>query len=173
MLWCHLTQDRLWLQYFRFCVGYWWQPLQKWVSRKVPWKFNKHILSNVELTIITFFFTLDTNSYITIFLQKLLVKIRTFDLKTTYVKFQLEFSKSKVGGIRPLKLLFQANLFHIVKSVMSKMILPLNFVGLLYPSYQVIQIVSYDMNVWIVVLHNCKNENKKMKNINIWKVVPK
>jgi hypothetical protein len=33
--------------------------------------------------------------------------------------------------------------------------------------------VSYDMNVWIVVLHNCKNENKKMKNINIWKVVPK
>jgi hypothetical protein len=96
-----------------------------------------------------------------------LVKIRTFDLKTTYVKFQLEFSKSKVGGIRPLKLLFQANLFHIVKSVMSKMILPLNFVGLLYPSYQVIQIVSYDMNVWIVVLHNCKNENKKMKNINI------
>jgi hypothetical protein len=50
---------------------------------------------------------------------------------------------------------------------MSKMILPLNFVGLLYPSYQVIQIVSYDMNVWIVVLHNYKNENKKMKNINI------
>jgi len=96
-----------------------------------------------------------------------LVKIGTFDLKTTYVKFQLEFLESKVGGIGPLKLLFQANLFHIVKSLMSKTILPLNFVGLFYPSYQVIQIVSYDMNAWIVVLHNYKNENKKMKNINI------
>jgi hypothetical protein len=80
-----------------------------------------------------------------------------------YVKFQLEFLESKVGGIGPLKLLFQANLFHIVKSLMSKTILPLNFVGLLYPRYQVIQIVSYDMNVWIVVLHKCRNENEKMK----------
>jgi hypothetical protein len=56
---------------------------------------------------------------------------------------------------------------------MSKTILPLNFVGLLYPRYQVIQIVSYDMNVWIVVLHNCRNENERMKNINIWNVEPK
>jgi hypothetical protein len=56
---------------------------------------------------------------------------------------------------------------------MSKTILPLNFVGLLYPRYQVIQIVSYDVNVWIVVLHNCRNENEKMKNINIWNVVLK
>jgi hypothetical protein len=47
------------------------------------------------------------------------------------------------------------------------MILPLNFVGLFYPRYQVIQIVPHDMNVWIVVLHNSKNENDKMKNINI------
>jgi hypothetical protein len=83
------------------------------------------------------------------------------------VKFQLEFLESKVGGIGPLKLLFQANLFHIVKSLMSKTILPFNFVGLLYPRYQVIQIVSYDMNVWIVVLHNSRNENEKMKNIYI------
>jgi hypothetical protein len=52
-----------------------------------------------------------------------------------YVKFHLEFLESKVGGIGPLKLLFQANLFHIVKSLMSKTILPLNFVGLLYPRY--------------------------------------
>jgi len=79
------------------------------------------------------------------------------------VKFQLEFLESKVGGIGPLKLLFQANMFHIVKSLMSKTILPLNFVGLLYPRYQVTQIVSYDMNVWIVVLHKCRNENEKMK----------
>jgi hypothetical protein len=50
---------------------------------------------------------------------------------------------------------------------MSKMILPLNFVGLLYPRYQVIQIVSYDMNVWIVVLNNSRNDNEKMKNIYI------
>ncbi len=56
---------------------------------------------------------------------------------------------------------------------MSKTILPLNFVGLLYPRYQVIQIVSYDMNVWIVVLHNSRNDNEKMKNIYIWNVVPK
>jgi hypothetical protein len=83
------------------------------------------------------------------------------------VKFQLEFVESKVGGIGPLKLLFQANLFHIVKSLMSKTILPLNFVGLLYPRYQVIQIVLYDMNVWTVVLYNCRTENEKMKNINI------
>jgi hypothetical protein len=54
-----------------------------------------------------------------------------FDFKKTYVKFQLEFLESKVGGIGPLKLLFQTNLFHIVKSLMSKTILPLNFVGLL------------------------------------------
>jgi len=86
------------------------------------------------------------------------------------VKFQLEFLEfveNKVGGIGPLKLLFQANMFHIIKSLMSKTILPLSFVGLLYPRYQVIQIVSFDMNVWIVVLHNCKNDNEKMKNINI------
>ncbi len=83
------------------------------------------------------------------------------------MKFQLEFLESKVGGIGPLKLLFQANLFHIVKRLVSKMILPLNFVGLFYPRYQVIQIVPHDMNVWIVVLHNSKNENDKMKNINI------
>jgi len=50
---------------------------------------------------------------------------------------------------------------------MSKTILPLNFVGLLYPRYQVIQIVSYDMNVWIVVLNNSRNDNEKMKNIYI------
>jgi hypothetical protein len=56
---------------------------------------------------------------------------------------------------------------------MSKTILPLNFVGLLYPRYQVIQIVSFDMNVSIMVLHNCSNDNEKMKNINIWNVVPK
>ncbi len=36
-----------------------------------------------------------------------------------------------------------------------------------YPRYQVIQIVSYDMNVSIVVLHSCRNDNEKMKNINI------
>jgi hypothetical protein len=83
------------------------------------------------------------------------------------VKLQLEVLESKVGGIGPLKLLFQTNLFHIVKSLMSKMILPFNFVGLLYPSYQVIQIMSYDMNVWIVVLHNFRNENEKMKTIYI------
>ncbi len=83
------------------------------------------------------------------------------------MKFQLEFWESKVGGIGPLKLLFQTNLFHIVKCLVSKMILPLNFVGLFYPRYQVIQIVPYDMNVWIVVLHNSKNENEKMKNIYI------
>jgi hypothetical protein len=89
------------------------------------------------------------------------------------VKFQLEFSKSKVGWIGPLKLSFQVNMFHIVKSLMSKMILPLNFVGLLYPRYQVIQIVSYDMNVLIVVLHNSRNEKEKIKNTYIWNVVPK
>jgi hypothetical protein len=83
-----------------------------------------------------------------------------------YVKFQ-EFLESKLGGIGLLKLLFQTNLFHIVKSLMSKTILPLNFVGLLYPRYQVIQTMSYDMNVWTLVLHNCRNENEKMKNINI------
>jgi hypothetical protein len=83
------------------------------------------------------------------------------------VKFQLEFLESKVGGIGPLKLLFQANLFHIVKNLMSKTILPFNFVALFYPRYQVIQIVSYHMNVWIVVLHNSRNENEKMKNIYI------
>jgi len=76
------------------------------------------------------------------------------------VKFQLEVLESKVGGIGPLKLLFQTNMFHIVKSLMLKMILPLNFVRLLYPSYQVIEIVSYDMNVWIVLLHNSRNENE-------------
>jgi hypothetical protein len=37
----------------------------------------------------------------------------------------------------------------------------LNFVGLLYPRYQVIQIVLYDKNVWMVVLHNCRNEMRK------------
>jgi len=75
--------------------------------------------------------------------------------------------ESKVGGIGPLKLLFQANIFHIVNSLMSRTILLLNFVGLLYPRYQVIQIVSYDMNVSIMVSHNCRNDNEKMKNINI------
>jgi hypothetical protein len=76
------------------------------------------------------------------------------------VKFQ-EFLESKLGGIGLLKLLFQTNLFHIVKSLMSKTILPLNFVGLLYPRYQVIQTMSYDMNVWTLLLHNCRNENEK------------
>jgi len=46
---------------------------------------------------------------------------------------------------------------------MSKTILPFNFVGLLYPRYQIIQIVSYDMNVWILVLHDSRNENEKMR----------
>jgi hypothetical protein len=50
---------------------------------------------------------------------------------------------------------------------MSKTIFPLNFVGLHYPRYQIAQIVSYDMNVWIVVLHNSRNENEKVKNVNI------
>ncbi len=81
--------------------------------------------------------------------------------------------ESKLGGIGLLKLLFQTNLFDIVKSLMSKMIFPLSIVGFLYPRYQVIQTMSYDMNVWTVVLHNCRNENEKMKNINIWNVVPK
>jgi hypothetical protein len=80
------------------------------------------------------------------------------------VKFQ--FLESKVGGIGPLKLLFQANLFHIVENLMSKKKIPLNFFGFHYPRYQIAQIVSYDMNVWIVVLHNSRNENEKMKNIN-------
>jgi hypothetical protein len=82
------------------------------------------------------------------------------DLKTTYEKFQ-ELLESKLGGIGLLKLLFRTNLFHIVKSLMSKTILSLNFVGFLYPRYQVIQIVLYDMNVWMVVLHNCRNEMRK------------
>ncbi len=81
------------------------------------------------------------------------------------MKFQ--FLESKVGGIGPLKLLFQANLFHIVENLMSKTTFPLNFVGLHYPRYQIAQIVSYDMIVWIVVLHNSRNENEKMKNVNI------
>jgi hypothetical protein len=79
----------------------------------------------------------------------------------------LEFLESKLGGIGPLKLLFQTNLFHIVKSLMSKIILPFNCVGLFYPRYQVIQIASYDMNVWIILLYNCGYENQRMKNINI------
>jgi hypothetical protein len=33
--------------------------------------------------------------------------------------------------------------------------------------------VSYDMNVWIVVLHNSRNENEKMKNTYIWNAMPK
>jgi hypothetical protein len=49
----------------------------------------------------------------------------------------------------------------------------LNFVGLLYPRYQIIQTMSYDMNVWTLVLRNCRNENEKMKNINIWDAMPK
>ncbi len=56
---------------------------------------------------------------------------------------------------------------------MSKTILPLNFVGLLYPRYQIIQTMSYDMNVCTLVLHNCRNGNEKMENINIWNGVPK
>jgi hypothetical protein len=82
------------------------------------------------------------------------------------VKFPKKL-ESKLGGIGLLKLLFQTNLFDIVKSLMSKMIFPLSIVGFLYPRYQVIQTMSYDMNVWTVVLHNCRNENEKMKNINI------
>ncbi len=80
------------------------------------------------------------------------------------MKFQ--FLESKVGGIGPLKLLFQGNLFHIVENLMSKKKIPLNFFRLHYPRYQIAQIVSYDMNVWIVVLHNSRNENEKMKKIN-------
>jgi hypothetical protein len=83
------------------------------------------------------------------------------------LKSKLAFLESKLGGIGLLKLLFQTNLFQIVKSLMSKIILPFNFVGLFYPRYQVIQIASYNMNVWIMLLYNCGYESEKMKNINI------